>query len=191
MQLNPTYAPRLQMNTLNRYGTSTGSLGSLSGSKRLRKFERKLRRPVKAAVMVATGAALVGPQLALSPPSLAWANVKTTDKGRPGSRQRAKYQHRVKLAQRVSAGTAAIATIALAPTIAPGLTALKTGVGVAATAASLYDSTQAKDQSQHQTALSPVESQRFDYAQRNESSLMSQWPTWLLPVTGVALAFLI
>jgi hypothetical protein len=176
------------MNTLKRYGTSTGSLGSLSGSKFLRKIERKLRRPVKAAVMVATGAALVGPLLALSPPSLAWANVKTTDKGRPGSRQRAKYQRRVKLAQQVSAGTAAIATIALAPTIAPGLTAIKTGVGVAATAASLYDRTQAKDQSQNQNALSPVETPRDP---RNEPSLMSQLPTWLLPVAGVALAFLI
>lgn len=181
MQLNPTYAPRLQMNTLNRYGTSTGSLGTLSGSKFLRKLERKLRRPVKMAAMVATGAALVGPNLALSPPSLTGANVATTAKGQPGSRQRAKYQRRIKLAQRTSAATAAVATIALAPTIAPGLTAVKTGVGVAATAKGLYDSTQAKDQSQQIIDRTPVESKRET----------STTPTWLIPLAGVALAFLI
>lgn len=181
MQLDKTQAPCWAMRTGQMSPTSVApTLGGLK--KFFRKAEKDLRRPVKTIALVATGAALVGPMLALSPPSLAWANVATTKKGAAGSRQREKYRRRLRLAQRVTAGTAAVAAIAVAPTIAPALTTVQTGVGAAATIATLVAT--AKEDKPTNTIMPVVDPNIY-------KSQVQSLPAWLLPAAGIALAFLI
>lgn len=182
MQLDKTQAPCWAMRTGQISPTSVApTLGGLK--KFFRKAEKDLRRPVKTIALVATGAALFGPMLALSPPSLTWANVATTKKGASGSQQRAKYHKRLKLAQRVTAGTAVVATIALAPTIAPALTTVQAGVGTAATIATLVATAKPKDDKPATTGT-PADA-------NNYKSQTQSLPAWLLPAAGIALAFLI